>query len=130
MSSRMSVSFVLAVFLAATACLTACGSDGPRGTGTGVGMTQDVGKTCEGACNGGEDGWCYDKNQATCVSWVCVGRSTPELYCTELCDLDTQCPDGYSCVDDCEIGSFDQAYCVTDEDHDYLESLGLCDAPQ
>ncbi|MCL4235310.1 MAG: hypothetical protein KJ042_12420 [Deltaproteobacteria bacterium] len=118
---------VVVVMLWGAAGLIACGSDGPQGTGTGVGATQDVGKECVGACTGGEDGWCYDKNQATCVSWVCVGRSTAESYCTELCDLDTQCPDGYSCVDDCEIGSFDQAYCVKDEDHDDLETLGFCD---
>ncbi len=122
------VVLLLAGIAACVAHVTACGSDGPKGTGTGVGATQDVGKVCEGACVGGEDGWCYDKNHADCVSWVCVGQTTSQSYCTELCDLDKQCPDGYSCVDDCEIGSYDQAYCVTAEDHDYLESLGLCDA--
>lgn len=108
----------------------ACGGDGSEPKTTGLGVTDDVGKECAGECNsavGLEGEWCWDGNLAArCVSWLCVGRDTGSMYCTEFCDVDGQCPEDYRCTAGCDVGSQEQPYCVTDEDYAHLAEQGAC----
>jgi len=102
------------------------GCDSDENSQPGEGFTGDVGVECEGLCQ--EEGWCYDGDLATCVSFMCVGPSAGESYCTQACENDGMCPENYRCTVDCEVFS-DQPYCVKKGDYEQLFLSGRCQAP-
>ncbi len=104
---------------------TACEDEDDDGGGADKGLTNDVGDSCYGLCK--DDLWCFDSNLATCVSMHCVGQSSGDMYCTQLCETADGCPDGFACALDCELDSSGQPYCVKDEDYQWLQVIGKCE---
>jgi hypothetical protein len=100
-----------------------CGQDSNQ-SATGSGISGDVGEKCLVLCYAD---WCKDDDQVDCSSSYCLGQPD-KTYCTVMCDLDSQCPDGYLCTDDCETEVAKQPVCVKTKDYSYLQELGYCPA--
>lgn len=93
-------------------------------SGSGEGITGDVGVDCNVFCYAD---WCKDDDQIECRSTYCVGQ-IDETYCTVICDLDAQCPDGYLCTEGCQTEVSKEPVCVKKKDYQYLQELGYCPA--
>jgi hypothetical protein len=113
---------IIAVILFSSVFLISC--DQNKGDESG-GFTGDVGNDCTGLCKNSE--WCFDSNLPLCTSHYCVGSAQDKMYCTQMCETQEMCPDGFSCTIDCNLDSSDQPYCVTGDDYDYLVSIEKCD---
>lgn len=81
-----------------------------------------LGESCEFNC---DDIWCSMINFADCVSHTCIGQPG-HLYCTQFCLTKTDCPDGYTCTELCDLKSSDY-YCVTNADYEHLVEIELCE---
>ncbi len=116
--------YFLIALSAGSVWFSAC-EDDSSDKSSGLGITNDVGDECQGLCDDGD--WCFDSNLPwKCVSSFCVGRSMGDMYCTQLCGTDYDCPEGYRCTWNCELDSSDQAYCVKEDDYGYLVAQGYC----
>lgn len=89
-----------------------------------TGITGDVGESCAMQCY---SGWCRDHNQADCVSQSCVGLPD-ETYCTIACELDSHCPTGFVCSEECSDQVAHYPVCVREEDMAVLRTLEYCPA--
>jgi hypothetical protein len=118
-SGKAIFSCFLGLFFFVPGCV---GDDSQSGTGKGI--TGDVGEACTVFCY---SAWCKDDDQIECRSTFCVGQ-VDQTYCTVICDLDAQCPDGYLCTYGCETKVAKEPVCVKIKDYQFLQELGYCPA--
>jgi len=100
------------------------GCDDDEGDQSDTGITGDTGESCDLQCF---SGWCRDHNQADCVSQVCIG--TPDdTYCTIACEIDSHCPEGFVCTEECDDEVAYYPICVREQDLSVLQDLDYCPA--
>jgi hypothetical protein len=120
-AGRLVCSVLAAASVAAMLSATlACSGSGGTSSNGNLG---DVGMPC--TLNLCFSKWCTDQNQAHCPSEYCVGQPN-KTYCTIPCDISGECPNGYSCTDNCGSQVFVYPICVNAVDYALLQSLGYC----
>jgi len=87
----------------------------------GLSNTEDLGLYCYFDC---DDVWCFMDNNPDCAALMCVGRPDNQ-YCTTYCLNDDDCPEGFTCTDNCNLG-YDEPYCILDDHYETLVELTLC----
>jgi len=100
----------------------ACDHEDLLDTGDGLGYTGDVGESCDINCY---ELWCKSDDFIECRSQFCIG-SENDTYCTQPCDIDGECPIGYSCTEECNKSVAKDPVCVKDEDFELLQELEYC----
>lgn len=124
--ARWAQIFLVPAILACSLFLWTCGTyeDKDVTSPNGYGYVEDLGVPCQTDC---DLLWCFMKDYPKCVSTYCVGTPGSE-YCSQLCLNNNDCPDGFSCTDQCDIEGPLDGYCVFDEHYEMLTGLDICPA--
>jgi hypothetical protein len=89
----------------------------------GDGLNGDIGEDCIiDAC---DDIWCTEDNDLTCNTRWCIGK-IDDQYCSSQCDIDGECPVGYTCTEECSLKVSASQLCVTNEDFSFLQEIKYC----
>lgn len=102
--------------------LLTCGHEDIISDGDGLGYTEDVGVDCDINCY---ELWCKSDDFIECRSQFCVGTEG-DTYCTQPCDIDGECPIGYTCTEECDDAVAKNSLCVKDEHFELLQELEFC----
>ena len=114
----ITISLCFCIFLVFCSCDHEDWGDAPEG----VGWTEDVGLECKMPCY---EQWCENDDMIECRSGFCIG-APEQLYCTVPCDIDSECPEGYFCTEECTDDVTRVSVCVTQEDFALLQELEFC----